>query len=69
MAEWFCANKMALNIFKTTYIIFYNKGKKFTYRDWESSSMKILTPQNNDPGKIHILDHVHNLHSNPNGTV
>jgi hypothetical protein len=34
IVDWFRAIKMALNIYKTKYIIFHNKGKRLTFRDW-----------------------------------
>jgi hypothetical protein len=34
MVDWFHAIKMALNIYKTKYIIFHNKSKRLTFRDW-----------------------------------
>ena len=33
LANWFRANKMALNVSKTKFIIFHTKGKKFNFEE------------------------------------
>jgi hypothetical protein len=64
IALWFRANKMAVNISKTKYIIFHNKGKNVdmngkdvVYDDNE--------PQGADPHLIVPLERYHSNHVNP----
>jgi len=33
IANWFCSNKMAVNISKTKYIIFHGRGKRVNMND------------------------------------
>jgi hypothetical protein len=64
MTDWFHANKMALNISKTKYIIFHNKGKKIDMRGLSVQIDENTNTSNPDPLKIHVLDRIHN--DNPN---
>jgi hypothetical protein len=60
MASWFQANKMALNVSKTKYIIFHNKGKKI---DLQGMSVYIddnADPLNPDLANIHNIERIHN---------
>jgi hypothetical protein len=66
MAEWFRANKMALNTKKTKYIVFHNKGKKVDLQGLDIVIDDNFDLNNPDPHRIHILDRVYNL--NPNST-
>jgi hypothetical protein len=68
IVEWFCANKMALNISKTKYVVLHNKGKNV-----DMNGMNIVIDENRDtsnpdPAKIHTLERVHNLNPNPSNT-
>ena len=61
-ANWLRANKMALNVSKTKYIIFHSRGKKF---DFDENSIvynknEIGKPQNTD--LITPLERIHDLH-------
>jgi hypothetical protein len=61
---WFRANKMAVNVSKTKYIIFKPKGKKISLNDDEGvffNNNDVGAP--NDPNKIYKLDRIHD--SNP----
>jgi hypothetical protein len=64
IALWFRANKMMVNISKTKYIIFNNKGKsvdmeekEIVYHDNE--------PHGVDPHLVVPLERYHNNHTNP----
>jgi hypothetical protein len=64
MSLWFRANKMALNISKTKYIIFHNKGKKINLQGlsvYIDENDDLLNP---DPSRIHTIDRIYN--QNPN---
>jgi hypothetical protein len=65
MSDWFCANKMALNINKTKYIIFHNKGKKIDLNGLDILLDENRDPNNIDPSKVHKIERIHNLHTNP----
>ncbi len=61
MARWFRANKMAVNVSKTKFILFHTKGTKVDpiatrlfYNDNE--------PNQNDPNLLTELEHFHNNH-------
>lgn len=64
LASWFRANKMAVNISKTKFILFHNKGKKYNPED-----LKILfnnnEPNQNDPTLIQQLERIHSNHKDP----
>ena len=66
LANWFRANKMALNISKTKYIIFHAKGKKINLNGLQ------VVLNNNEIGKeqvqslIHPLERIHNEHPDKN---
>jgi hypothetical protein len=63
VARWFRANKMAVNVGKTKFILFHTKGKlidpniELTYDDNE--------PNSNDPTLIHPVERFHSSHPNP----
>jgi hypothetical protein len=63
VARWFRANKMAVNVGKTKFILFHTKGKQIdpnielTYDDNE--------PNSNDPTLIHPVERFHSSHPNP----
>jgi hypothetical protein len=60
IARWFRANKMAVNVSKTKFIIFHTKGKRIppnislTYDDNE--------PDQNNPELINTIELVHISH-------
>jgi hypothetical protein len=64
LARWFRANKMAVNVSKTKFLLFHTKGKRIdndielTYDDNE--------PNNADPNLIHTIERFHSGHPNPN---
>ena len=63
MANWFCANKMAVNISKTKYIIFHTKGKKISNFDNNS----IVFDENEiggaqDPALVTPLGRIYDAH-------
>ena len=63
MANWFCANKMAVNISKTKYIIFHTKGKKINNFDNNS----IVFDENEiggaqDPALVTPLGRIYDAH-------
>jgi hypothetical protein len=64
LATWFRANKMAVNIGKTKFIIFHNKGKST-----ELNGRELLyddnEPNAEDPHLIIPLERYHNNHPNP----
>ena len=64
IALWFRANKMMVNISKTKYIIFHNKGKSVDMDDKE-----IVYDDNEpfgvDPHLVVPLERYHNNHTNP----
>jgi hypothetical protein len=63
IARWFRANKMAVNVGKTKYIIFHTRGKhippnlKLIYDDNE--------PNETNAELIYELERIHNNHTNP----
>jgi hypothetical protein len=64
MSTWFIANKMALNVSKTKYIIFHNKGKRVDMQNLSvciDDNTDLLNP---DPSKIHTLDRVFSSNQN-----
>jgi hypothetical protein len=56
MFDWFCANKMALNLTKTKYIVFHNKGKKIDLNGLDLLLDENHDPNNSDPSKIYTLE-------------
>ena len=64
IASWFRANKMAVNIGKTKFIIFHNKGK-----DINLNGLNIIYDDNelndNDPQLITPLERYHDNHIKP----
>ena len=61
LSNWFCANKMAVNISKTKYIIFRTRGKKINH----ATLLPVVFNNNeiglpNDPSNIFKLERVHN---------
>jgi hypothetical protein len=63
-AGWFRANKMAVNVKKTKFIIFHNKGKKL-----DLNGKKILFDDNepgmpHDPAKISEIERIRTDHAN-----
>ena len=66
LANWFKANKMAVNISKTKYIIFHGKGKRVNMNGLEVvfNDNEIGKPQN--PEKIFPLERVHDSHQDKN---
>ena len=66
LANWFRANKMALNISKTKCIIFHIRGKKVTVGE-----NSIVYDENeiglpHDPNLVTPLERFHDKHPNPN---
>jgi hypothetical protein len=64
IANWFRANKMAVNISKTKYIVFHGKGKPVNM-----GNLNVVYNNNdigkfNDPANISILERVYNNHPN-----
>jgi hypothetical protein len=63
IARWFRANKMAVNVSKTKFIIFHTRGKNI------DPSLKILYDDNepncNNPDLIYELERIHNNHATP----
>jgi hypothetical protein len=63
MARWFRANKMALNVDKTKFILFHTKGKQF-----DPNQVKIYfndnEPDQNLPSLITELERYHDNHLN-----
>ncbi len=66
MSDWFRANKMALNISKTKYIIFHNKGKKIDLQGMSVYIDENVDPLNPNPSNVHTLERIYN--QNPNKT-
>ncbi len=71
MAAWFRANKMALNVSKTEYIIFHNKGKKIDLQGLnvqidENTDFPNPNPNPNPPSP-HILERICNQNLNKAG--
>ncbi len=66
LAVWFKANKMAVNVGKTNYIIFHTRGKQINLngRDiiFNSNEIDVATP---DPALIQKIERVHNKHNDP----
>jgi len=61
LGQWFRANKMAVNINKTSYIIFYTKGKKIYMQNSN------IVFNNNDPEALQLQEHIsilERIHSN-----
>jgi hypothetical protein len=60
IARWFSANKMAVNVSKTKFIIFHTRGKRI------DNNIKILfddnEPDQTNPQLIHELERVHDNH-------
>jgi Reverse transcriptase (RNA-dependent DNA polymerase) len=68
-AGWFRANKMAVNVKKTKFIIFHSKGKKI-----DLQGQKILYDDNEpgltfDPDKVTEIERVHDSHVDKNMRV
>ena len=64
LSNWFDANKMAINISKTKFIIFRSRGKKI---DNEQARIFVNTNEigvANDPQKIFELQRVYTAHDN-----
>ena len=62
MADWFKANRMALNTSKTKFIIFHTKGKKINLdgNTLVYNDNPVNSPQN--PQKIFPIERIHSLH-------
>ena len=65
LANWFRSNKMAVNISKTKFIIFRNKGKKIDITDCPVLYNNNELDKHQDPNNIFALDRVF-LDSNSN---
>jgi hypothetical protein len=67
LAIWFKANKMALNVKKTQYIIFRTRGKKIDLSDldvvFDSNDLNNANP---DPNLVYKLDRVHGNNNDEN---
>ena len=65
LANWFRANKMAVNISKTKYIIFHTKGKRFTFNNNSIvyNENEIGKPQ--DPALVTPLERIYDAHPLP----
>ena len=66
MANWFRANKMALNISKTKYIIFHTKGKKFNLTENAIVYDENEIGKPHDPNLVTPLERFHDKHPNAN---
>jgi hypothetical protein len=64
IATWFRANKMAVNIGKTKFILFHNKGKEIKLNDL-SVVYNDNEPGHDDPHLIIPLERYHSNHANP----
>jgi hypothetical protein len=66
LANWFRANRMAVNISKTNYIIFHTKGKKV---DMQGLNIKFdcneINPPSYDPNLSFNLERIHDNHPDP----
>jgi hypothetical protein len=66
LAIWFKANKMAVNVSKTNYIIFHTKGKPINLNGCEvvfnSNDMNTNPP---NPALVQKLERIHNKHNDP----
>ena len=65
LANWFRANKMALNISKTKYIIFHTRSKKITVEENAIVYDKNEIGMPHDPSLITPLEGFHDKHPNP----
>lgn len=64
IARWFRANKMAVNVSKTKFLIFHTKGKKvYTNAELKYDDNE---PNNHNPDLIHTIERFHSNHPNPN---
>ncbi len=65
VAVWFKANKMAVNVSKTNYIVFHTRGKQVNLngRDiiFNSNEINVITP---DPALTQKVERIHNKHNN-----
>jgi hypothetical protein len=67
LAIWFKANKMAVNVKKTQYIIFRTRGKKITLSDLDVVfNSNDLNNANPDPNLVYKLDRVHDNNNDEN---
>ena len=64
-ASWFIANKMAVNINKTKYIIFHNKGKKVQTNDKPILFDCNIPNTPHDPALVCPLERIHSKHQSP----
>jgi hypothetical protein len=66
LAVWFKANKMAVNVSKTNYIIFHTKGKPINLNGcdvvFDSNEINANPP---DPELIQKIERIHDRHSDP----
>jgi hypothetical protein len=66
LALWFKANKMVVNVSKTNYIIFHNRGKRIDLNGrnvvFNSNDIDVV-PQ--DPTLIQRIERIHNKHEDP----
>jgi hypothetical protein len=67
IANWFRANKMAVNISKTKYIIFHRKGKKINTNGLEIVFNENEIGKQNDPLLITPLERIHNENPHKDG--
>jgi len=61
-AVWFCANKMAVNVSKTKFIIFHNKGKKVDLKGKEITFHSNPSSPSSPPTP---LERIHSKHPDP----
>jgi hypothetical protein len=66
LANWFRANKMAVNVSKTNYIIFHTKGKSVNYGDRHIIFNNNIIGQPVDPNLIHNVERIYTNHPDPN---
>ena len=67
LATWFKANKMAVNVKKTQYIIFRTRGKKIDLSDMDVVfNSNDLNTTNPDPNLVYKLDRVHDNNNDEN---
>ena len=67
LANWFRANKMALNVSKTKFIIFHTKGKKVDYEENSIVYNANEIGKTTNPNLITPLERIHDLHPEKEG--
>ncbi len=66
LANWFRANRMAVNVFKTNYIIFHTKGKNIDMQGINVTfDCNEINTVNYDPSLKFNLERIHDKHNDP----